>query len=128
MPERMEHGQRSKSTIDLVLPGGQPFALHVTPSAPTTENQPLSAVGVLAPETLEHGAYYAGRLGATPAIARWHAKKRRFVFGEHTLGRQRVRAVSHIADGGKAEAFAPLSKTQPKDTYRVSDYAFETAG
>jgi hypothetical protein len=61
-------------------------------------------------------------------IARWHAAKRRFVFGEYTLGRQRIRAVSHIAVGEAPEAFVPLSKTEPKDAYRISDYAFETAG
>jgi hypothetical protein len=108
-----------------VLPGGQPFRLYAPLGS--AEQQPLSAPGALPLEMLEHGAYYAGKLGVTPAVARWHAKKRRFVFGEFTLGRQRVRTVAHVADTGTGEWFIPLSKTEPKDTYRVSDYAFETA-
>jgi hypothetical protein len=110
-----------------VLPSGEPFGLYATPPAPR-EQLALSVTGVLAPKALEHGAYYAGQLGSTPAIARWHALKRRFVFGEYILGRQRIRAVSHIAVADTAEAFAPLSKTQPRDAYRISDYALETAG
>jgi hypothetical protein len=120
----MEHRQRSKSVIDLIWPGGETFPLYEKLPAPTDEKK-LS--GVLPPDVLEHGAYYAGRFECAPTIARWHAKKRRFMFGEHTLGRRLIRAVLHIADEDKTEAFAPLSKTQPKEAYRVSDYAFETA-
>jgi hypothetical protein len=76
---------------------------------------------------LEHGAYYAGKFGVTPAVARWHAKKRRFVLGEFSLGRQTIKSLAHIAEGGTAERFTPLSKTAPKDASRISDYAFETA-
>jgi hypothetical protein len=90
------------------------------------EAQPVA--DVLPLDVLEHGAYYAGQLGSTAVTARWHANKRRFVFGEYMLGSQRVRAVSHIADGSKAEAFAPLSVAEPKGSCRVSEYAFETAG
>jgi len=79
-------------------------------------------------QTLEHGAYYAGKLGAMRAVARWHAKKRRFVLGEFTFGRQRARLVAHAADMPMGECFIPLSKTDPKDTQQLSDYAFETAG
>ena len=112
---------------EFVLPGSQPLVLYgVTPVS--DEEQALPVTNVLQPDALEHGAYYTGQLGSAAVIARWHANKRRFVFGEYTLGSQRVRAVSHIADGGKAEAFAPLSMTQPKGTHRVSEYAFETAG
>jgi hypothetical protein len=109
-----------------VFPDGQPFR----PFAPlaSVEHQPSSEPAQLPLETLEHGAYYAGKLGSTPAVARWHAKKRRFVFGEFTLGRQCVRSVAHVADSARGERFAPLSKTAPKNTYRVSDYAFETSG
>ena len=92
------------------------------------EKQASPEANVLPPGALEHGAYYTGQLGSAAVIARWHANKRRFVFGEYSLGSQRIRAVSHIADGGKAEAFAPLSTTEPKGTQRVSEYAFETAG
>ena len=112
--------------IDIVLPGGEPFGLYEAPRT-STYNRELSAARVLAPEVLEHGAYYAGRFECAPAIARWHARKRRFLFGEHTFGRRLIRAVSHVADETTAEAFAPVSKTQPKEAYRVSDYAFETA-
>jgi hypothetical protein len=76
---------------------------------------------------LAHGAYYTGKLGVTPAVARWHAMKRRFVFGEITLGRQRVRTVAHVADSGTGERFAPLSTIAPNETCQVSDFAFETA-
>lgn len=112
--------------IDLVLPGGEPFALYEAPRA-STDKQELSAARVLPPEVLEHGAYYVGRFEYAPAIARWHAKKRRFLFGEHTLGRRLIRAVLHVADESTPEAFALLSKTQVKEAYRISDYAFETA-
>jgi hypothetical protein len=87
----------------------------------------LSAPAALPLETLEHGVYFAGKLGVAPAVARWHAKKQRFVFGEFTLGRQRVRTVAHVPDIGIKDRFNPLSKTEPKDAYRVTDYAFETA-
>jgi hypothetical protein len=100
------------------------------PFAPlaSAEHESLSEPALLPPETLEHGAYYAGKLGTAPVVARWHAKKRRFVLGEFTLGRQCVRSVAHVADSARGERFAPLSKTAPKTDYRVSDYAFETSG
>ena len=104
-----------------------PLAMYGVPAV-SDEKQASSEANVLPPDALEHGAYYTGQLGPAAAIARWHANKRRFVFGEYSLGSQRIRAVSHIADGGKAEVFAPLSMTQPKGTQRVSEYAFETAG
>ena len=88
--------------------------------------QPMSEHGALPMEMLEHGAYYAGKLGVTLMVARWHAKKRRFVFGEFSLGRQTVKSAAHIAERGAGERFIPLSKTTPKDNCRVSDYAFET--
>jgi hypothetical protein len=109
----------------IVLPGGQLFGLDA--SLVPARQQPLSAPAALPLEMLEHGAYYAGKLGVTPAVARWHAKKRRFVFGEFALGRQCVRSVAHGADTGIEERFVPLSRTEPRDTHRVSDYAFETA-
>jgi len=101
-----------------ILPGGQPFRLQAPP-APTEQG--------LSSDQLEHGVYYAGKLGAGAAIARWHAKKRRFVFGEYALGRQHVRSVAHAADGATGERFIPLTRIEPKDACRVSDYAFETA-
>jgi len=109
----------------LELLDGQAFG----PYAPlvSAEQHLLAAPAVLPVEGLEHGAYYAGTLGVTPAVARWHAKKQRFVFGEFTLGQQRVRTVAHITDVKVEERFIPLSKTEPEDAYRVSDYAFETA-
>ncbi|HTS54510.1 MAG TPA: hypothetical protein VMH26_14640 [Burkholderiales bacterium] len=103
----------------------RPFRLDA--SLVSTEQQSLSASAALPLEALEHGAYYAGKLGLELAVARWHAKKRRFVFEVFALGRQSVRSVAHVADPGLQERFAPLSKTEPRDTYRVSDYAFETA-
>jgi hypothetical protein len=108
------------------LPGEQPFRLYLP--LVSVEQQPSSVPAALPLDMLEHGAYYSGNLGVAPMVARWHAKKRRFVFGEFTLGRQQVRSVAHAADSGTGERFIPLSKIEPKDTYRVSDYAFETGG
>lgn len=110
-----------------VLPGSEPFTLQVPLGS---AGQPVSSPEALALETLEHGAYYAGKVGVASTVARWHAKKRRFVFGEFTLGRQRVRSLAHIADStsGTEERFSPLSRPESKDSFRVSDYAFETAG
>jgi hypothetical protein len=108
----------------LLLPGAQPF-VPFEPSV-LAEPQAVWASVALPLESLEHGAYYAGKLGATPAVARWHAKRRRFVLGEIILGRQRVKTVAHVACRGSREWFAPSSKTAPNDTCQVSDFAFET--
>jgi hypothetical protein len=108
-----------------VLPGEQLFG-SFPPLAPV-EQRPLFEPAALPLETLEHGAYYAGKVDGAPAVARWHAKRRRFVFGEFTLGRHCVRSVAHIGDSTTGARFTPLSKTAPKSTCRVSDYAFETA-
>ena len=105
---------------ELVLPNSESFQRqwHAMPARKI----------VLAPAALEHGVYYAGTLGGATAMARWHAKKRRFVFCEYALGSQRVRSVAHVADQKAAgECFVPLARIEPKDAYRVSDYAFETA-
>ncbi len=109
-----------------VLPDGPPFMLH----APlVSAEQALSSPVGLVSETLEHGAYYAGTLGlGGAAVARWHAKRRRFVFAEFSLGRLCVRSVAHAGDSATGERFVPLSKAEPKSTCRVSDYAFETGG
>ena len=115
---------------EFVLPGSQPFALYgVSSMSDQGQALPVAEVAeVLPSDALQHGAYYTGQLGSKTVIARWHANKRCFVFGEYTLGSQRIRAVPHAAEGGKAEAFAPISMTQPKAGYRISEYAFETAG
>jgi len=102
---------------------------RAAPPVPPTPvaKHPLSATGALRPEVLEHGAYYAGRLGSARGVARWHAKKRRFVYAEYSLGMQQLRAAAHIDEGGTPQLFIPVARTEPKDTHRVSDYAFETA-
>lgn len=105
---------------------GRRLAVRAPPAA--AAKRPLSAAAVLSPEMLEHGAYYAGRLGSTHGVARWHAKKRRFVYEEFSLGAQRLRAAAHFEEGGTPLVFVPIARTKPKDTHRVSDYAFETAG
>ena len=87
-----------------------------------------SALVALPVKTLEHGAYYVGKLGVTTTVARWHAKKQRFLFEEFNLGRQGVRSVVHATAGGPEERFFPLSRIEPNNTQRLSDYAFETAG
>ena len=56
---------------EFLLLDGQPFRLSV----PALSEEEQVALPL---EALEHGAYYAGKLGVTPAVARWHAKKRRF--------------------------------------------------
>jgi hypothetical protein len=105
------------------LPGRQPFE----PFDPATVERPsLSEPATLRPEMLEHGAYYSGKIGGAPAVARWHATKQRFVFGEFSLGRQHIRSIAHVVEKGTGERFAPLSKSVPKETGRISDYAFET--
>jgi hypothetical protein len=109
-----------------VLPDEQPFGPFA--SLVSAAQKPLSEPAPLPLETLEHGAYYAGKLDSAPVVARWHAKRRRFVFGEFTLGRQCVRSVAHVGDSTTGQRFTPLSKTAPKNTCRVSDYAFETGG
>ena len=78
-------------------------------------------------EVLEHGKYYAGKLGVKPVVARWHAKRRRFVFEEFALGANRVRSVPHALDAASGERFIPIAKIEPKNEQRLSDYAFETA-
>jgi hypothetical protein len=107
-----------------LLPGARPFTSY--DSSVTAQAQASSAPAVLAAERLAHGAYYAGKLGTAPAVARWHGKKRVFVLAEITLGRPRVKTVFHVADGGTGERFAPLSQTAPNDTCEVTDFAFET--
>jgi hypothetical protein len=109
---------------DSILLGGQSYALHAPPTQ--AEKQTLCAAGVLGTETLEHGAYYAGQLGSSPAIARWHQKKRRFVYAQYTMGSPRVKSIPHLDDAGTGDVFLPLSKTQPKSAERVTEYAFET--
>jgi len=97
-------------------------------SARVPYQQPDSSAAILSVLSLEHGAYYAGMLGQTSMVARWHAHRRRFVFEDYALGRHRTRSVAHVGADGRAEGFAPRSKTSPTPTTRVSDYAFETAG
>ena len=86
-----------------------------------------SAHAGLHAEALEHGSYYAGKLGVKPVVARWHAKRRRFVFEEFALGGKRVRSVPHALDATSGERFIPLAKIEPTNDQRLSDYAFETA-
>ena len=86
-----------------------------------------SAHAGLHAEALEHGSYYAGKLGVKPVVARWHAKRRRFVFEEFALGANRVRSVPHALDATSGERFIPIAKIEPKNEQRLSDYAFETA-
>jgi hypothetical protein len=105
------------------MPAGRPVkSFKPQLSAERRPSQP----GVLSPDMLEHGAYYAGRIAGARAVARWHAKKQRFVFGEFTLGRQHIRSLVHIEERRAGEWFAPFYKSTPKESSRVSDYAFET--
>jgi len=80
------------------------------------------------PQALDHGAYYTGKLGVKPVVARWHAKRRRFVFEEFALGGKRVRSVPHALDAASGERFIPIAKIEPKNEQRLSDYAFDTGG
>lgn len=105
------------------LPGARPFTRN---EVSVTRAQASSTPGILPPEGLTHGAYYAGKLDVTPAVARWHAAKRRFVLAEITLGQPRVKIVAHVAEAGAGERFAPFSPTTPNDTCQVTDFAFET--
>ena len=96
--------------------------------SPRVVAKQTSALVALPVKTLEHGAYYVGKLGVTTTVARWHAKKQRFLFEEFNLGQQRVRSVVHATAGGPEQRFFPLSRIEPNNTQRLSDYAFETAG
>jgi hypothetical protein len=110
---------------DAILLGGQAYALHAPPTP--AEKQTLCAAGVLRTEALEHGAYYAGQLRSSSATARWHQKKRRFVYAQYAMGSPQVKTIPHLDDAGTGDLFLPLSKTQPKGAERVTEYAFETA-
>jgi hypothetical protein len=120
-----DDGRRAKMS-GFAWPFGQTTALSEIPAP--VERQAPSARKVLPVETLEHGAYYAGALGGLPVVARWHSGRRRFVFGEFALGRQRVRSVPHVLESGTGDRFAPWTKAEPASASRISDYAFETAG
>lgn len=101
------------------------FTLHLPPTA--AEKETLYASEVLRPEQLTHGAYYTGHVHSTPAVARWHAAKRRFVLSHSALGVRGTKAIAHVADARTEEMFLPLSQGAPTDELRISDYAFETA-
>jgi len=107
--------------MDLLVKSLEPY-----PSIALAEQETLAGPEALPLEALEHGAHYAGKLGVAAVVARWHAKKRRFVFVEFSLGRNRVRSVAHISASGTEQRFIPLSRTEPRDSNRLSDYAFET--
>ena len=98
------------------------------PRSPRVVANQTSAAVALPIKTLAHGAYYVGKLGVTTTVARWHAKKQRFLFEEFNFGQQRVRSVVHATASGPEERFFPLSRIEPNNTQRLSDYAFETAG
>ncbi len=107
------------------VPESQRFTLHLPPT--TAEKETLYARGVLRPEQLVHGTYYAGHVHSTPAVARWHAAKRRFVLLHSELGVRAAKAIPHVADARTEDMFLPLSEKAPTDEQRVSEYAFETA-
>jgi hypothetical protein len=107
------------------VPETERFTLHLPPTA--AEKETLYAKGVLRPEQLTHGAYYAGHVHSTPAVARWHAAKRRFVLLHSALGVRGTKAIPHVADARTEEMFLPLSEKVPTDEQRISDYAFETS-
>ena len=117
--ESSDNGE-DRSMSQYALRSGRRFPRYPAPTSPREE--------ALSPQALEHGDYYAGKFGTTAAIARWHSGKRRFVFVEYALGRERVRSVPHIAESAAGERFTPLTRIEPKPASRVSDYAFETAG
>ena len=107
------------------VPESTRFTLHLPPT--TAEKETLYARGVLRPEQLVHGAYYSGHVHSTPAVARWHAAKRRFVLLHSELGVRATKAIPHVADARTEDMFLPLSEKAPSDEQRVSEYAFETA-
>ena len=91
------------------------------------EGKSLPVPEALPMQSLEHGAYYAGTLGTESVVARWHAKRQCFVFWEFSVGHNRVNSVAHVGGSGTGKRFAPLSRSEPNDACRVSDYSFETA-
>lgn len=119
-PEPEIRGTRNSNMDQLI----DSFELHSPPAL--AEPTPSAAWTGLPLRAMEHGAYYAGKLGVTTTVARWHTKKQRFVFQEFNLGRQRVRSVAHFADDSPEERFVPIARIEPKNNQRLSDYAFET--
>ena len=103
----------------------QPFTLDLPPTA--QQMQVLYAHGVLRPEQLEHGAYYSGELRSATIIGRWHATQRRFVVWHTDLGKKKLRSVPHVAEAKTEDMLIPLSRQEPVDSQKISDYAFETS-
>jgi hypothetical protein len=95
-------------------------------SRPTAAQRALLERKALSPDTLLHGAYYNGLLGDTTTIGRWHARNRRFVFWEHSMGEPKLKAAPHVADAGAGVRFAPLSRQESEGGNHISDFAFET--
>ena len=110
---------------NVILFGGLSFVLDA-PVAPTGQRAPSPAAAIDV-GALEHGVHYTGRLRSEASIARWHAKKQRFVHAEYAVGRQRVGTVEYVDDSNARDGFCPLSQTSPREGCRISDYAFETA-
>lgn len=77
---------------------------------------------------LIHGAYYKGFLDDAPAVGRWNAHKRRFVFWEHNMAQPQSKATPHVADLGAGPRFAPITQQESGAETHVSDFALETTG
>lgn len=95
------------------LPGSRPVK-SFKPQL-STQRRP-SQPGVLSPDMLEHGAYYAGRIASARVVARWHAKRQRFVLGEFTFGRERGRSSisTNAGQGSGLRRFTnPFRKSLP---------------
>ena len=84
-------------------------------------------MGQALPENaLLHGTYYSGYLNNTPCIARWNARKHRFVMWEQSAGAPKLKAALHVSDPGVGAHFAAVTPMKSDAGYHVSDFALET--
>jgi hypothetical protein len=106
------------------MPDSKRFTLHLPPTE--AEKHVLYSRGVLPPEKLQHGAHYSGEFGQATILARWHSKKRCFVYWHIALGRKTAKTAPHVVHAHTEEMFIPVAEKEPTDDQRISDYAFET--
>ena len=92
----------------------------------TMAQKALQDSKALPENALLHGAYYSGFLDNMPIVARWNAKKHRFVMWEHNAGAPKLKAALHVGDPGIAAHFAAVFPLKSVAGNHVSDFALET--
>jgi len=94
----------------------------------TAAHQALLDHKVMPLNSLQHGAYYSGLLDNAKTTSRWNAEKRRFVIWDQTMTQPATKTTPHVADFGSGPRFAPLSRQEPDEKSRVSDFALVATG